>query len=60
LIHASLREGLKLSQATHYSFRHTDLQHLEQKLQVSKGQIFVVDEGVYSMDGDEAHLIEML
>lgn len=60
LIHASLREGLKLSLATHYSFRHNDLQHLEQKLQVSKGQIFVVVESVYSMDGDEAPLIEML
>jgi 8-amino-7-oxononanoate synthase len=60
LIHASLREGLKLSQATHYSFRHNDLKHLEQKLQVSKGQIFVVVESVYSMDGDEAPLIEML
>jgi 8-amino-7-oxononanoate synthase len=60
LIHASLREGLKLSQATHYSFRHNDLKHLEQKLQVSKGQIFVVVESVYSMDGDEAPLVEML
>ncbi|WP_148270481.1 aminotransferase class I/II-fold pyridoxal phosphate-dependent enzyme [Haliscomenobacter hydrossis] len=60
LIHASLREGLKLSLATHYSFRHNDLNHLEQKLQVSKGQIFVVVESVYSMDGDEAPLIEMV
>jgi 8-amino-7-oxononanoate synthase len=60
LIHASLREGLKLSLATHYSFRHNDLNHLEQKLQISKGQIFVVVESVYSMDGDEAPLIEML
>ena len=60
LIHASLREGLKLSLATHYSFRHNDLEHLEQKLQISKGQIFVVVESVYSMDGDEAPLVEML
>ena len=60
LIHASLREGLKLSLAAHYSFRHNDLEHLEQKLQIAKGQIFVVVESVYSMDGDEAPLIEML
>ena len=60
LIHASLREGLKLSLATHYSFRHNDLNHLEQKLQISKGQIFVVVESVYSMDGDEATLRELV
>lgn len=60
LIHASLREGLKLSLAAHYSFRHNDLAHLEQKLQIAKGQIFVVVESVYSMDGDEAPLIEIL
>jgi len=60
LIHASLREGLKLSLAAHFSFRHNDLKHLEQKLQISKGQVFVVVESVYSMDGDEAPLIAML
>lgn len=60
LIHASLREGLKLSLATHYSFRHNDLQHLAQKLALAKGQIFVVVESVYSMDGDEAPLREMV
>ncbi len=60
LIHASLREGLKLSLATHYSFRHNDLGHLEQKLQISKGQIFVLVESVYSMDGDEATLLELV
>lgn len=60
LIHASLREGLKLSLATHYSFRHNDLEHLAQKLAIAKGQIFVVVESVYSMDGDEAPLREMV
>lgn len=60
LIHASLREGLKLSLAAHYSFRHNDLGHLEQKMQIAKGQVFVVVESVYSMDGDEAPLTEML
>jgi len=60
LIHASLREGLKLSLASHYAFRHNDLEHLGQKLAIAKGQIFVVVESVYSMDGDEAPLQEML
>lgn len=60
LIHASLREGLKLSLASHYSFRHNDLEHLAQKLAIAKGQVFVVVESVYSMDGDEAPLREIV
>jgi 8-amino-7-oxononanoate synthase len=60
LIHASLREGLKLSMANHYSFRHNDLDFLEKKLRIAKGHVFVVVESVYSMDGDEAPLLPLL
>jgi 8-amino-7-oxononanoate synthase len=56
-IHASLKEGARLSFAQRYSFAHNDLTDLEQKLQrTDKGLVFVVIETVYSMDGDIAPL----
>jgi 8-amino-7-oxononanoate synthase len=51
-IHASIRDGLRLSQAHAYSFRHNDLEALRQKASVARGRVFVVIESVYSMDGD--------
>ena len=56
-IHASLKEGARLSFAQRYSFAHNDVADLEQKLQrIDKGLVFVVAETVYSMDGDIAPL----
>jgi 8-amino-7-oxononanoate synthase len=57
LIHASLREGARLSYAQRYSFRHNDLEDLAKKLQHARQDhaanvVFVVAESVYSMDGD--------
>lgn len=52
LIHASLKEGARLSFARRFSFRHNDLQDLEHKLRKAEGDSFVVVESVYSMDGD--------
>jgi 8-amino-7-oxononanoate synthase len=60
LIHASLREGARLSFAGRHYFRHNDLNDLEQRLQKAKGHCFVVVESVYSMDGDRAPLKEIL
>ncbi|HET9058021.1 MAG TPA: pyridoxal phosphate-dependent aminotransferase family protein [Chitinophagaceae bacterium] len=59
LSHASLRDGIRLSFAKAFSFQHNDLYDLEKKLKHSSGNIFVVTESVFSMDGDEAPLIEM-
>jgi 8-amino-7-oxononanoate synthase len=59
-IHASLKMGSKLSGATTYYFRHNSLENLEKKLSAAKGNIFVVIESVYSMDGDIAPLKEMV
>lgn len=56
LSHASLRDGIRLSFATAYSFRHNDMADLEKKLQAATGTIFVVTESVFSMDGDMAPL----
>lgn len=55
-IHASLKEGARLSFASRFAFRHNDLEDLEKKLQKATGDVFVVAESVYSMDGDFALL----
>lgn len=60
LIHASLIDGARLSHATRYKFLHNNLDDLEAKLKHSTGNIFVVVESVYSMDGDQAPLPEMV
>ena len=52
LIHASIIDGARLSYANRYSFRHNDLQSLEDKLKQAKGICYVAIESVYSMDGD--------
>ncbi|THU32435.1 8-amino-7-oxononanoate synthase [Niastella caeni] len=57
LSHASLRDGIRISFAQSFSFRHNDLADLEKRLQAATGTIFVVTESVFSMDGDMAPLI---
>lgn len=60
LIHASLRDGIRLSAARSFAFYHNDLEHLAHKLKQAKGKIFIVVESVYSMDGDEAPLPDIV
>lgn len=59
LIHASLIDGARLSNANKYIFKHNDLNSLAEKLKNSKGNIFIVTESVFSMDGDSAPLVEI-
>lgn len=56
LSHASIRDGLRLGLAQSFSFRHNDCNELEKKLSAAGGNIFVVTESVFSMDGDIAPL----
>ncbi|HXA00356.1 MAG TPA: pyridoxal phosphate-dependent aminotransferase family protein [Cytophagaceae bacterium] len=60
LIHTSLKDGARLSFAKRFSFSHNDLVDLEAKIQKGSGEIFVVIESVYSMDGDSAPLKEII
>lgn len=60
LIHASLKDGARLSFADRISFRHNDLEDLERKIKKAKGDIFVVIESIYSMDGDKALLKDII
>lgn len=59
LVHASLIDGIRLSEGSFARFRHNDLKHLERLLEKKSGEyeeIFVVVESLYSMDGDRADL----
>jgi 8-amino-7-oxononanoate synthase len=63
LIHASLYDGIRLSYATHYKFKHNDVNDLKALIERHAGKfstIYVVVESVYSMDGDCAPLKEIV
>jgi 8-amino-7-oxononanoate synthase len=60
LSHASIRDGIRLSFARSFSFRHNNVSDLEKKLQSASGEIFVVTESVFSMDGDIAPLEQVV
>ena len=60
LIHACIIDGARLSYANRFIFQHNDLDDLEKKLQNAKGIVYVAVESVYSMDGDEAPLADLV
>lgn len=65
LIHASMIDGIRLSNAKYIRYRHNDLAHLTQLLQqyhddVAFERIIVVTESIFSMDGDETDLAELV
>lgn len=59
LIHASVRDGIRLSHANSISFKHNDAEDLAAKIERSKHSIYVAVESLYSMDGDYAPLEEL-
>lgn len=66
LIHASIRDGIKMGNAKSYKFRHNDIADLEKKCRVlglrskmgnpSVAEVYVITESVFSMDGDSPDL----
>lgn len=60
LCHASIRDGIRLSFAQSFSFKHNDVEDLQKKLSAATGQVFIVTESVFSMDGDMAPLQEII
>ena len=59
LIHASIRDGIRLGLAKSFSFKHNDVGDLKKKITKAEGDIFVVVEAVYSMDGDQSPVQEI-
>lgn len=65
LVHASMIDGIRLSAAKYVRYRHNDLHHLAQLLQKyhedeAFERIIVVTESIFSMDGDETDLAELV
>jgi glycine C-acetyltransferase len=62
LVHASIIDGIRLSRAHQDSYKHSDMKHLEQKLELHQDKRFrlIVTDGVFSMDGDLAKLDEIV
>ena len=60
LIHASARDGIRLSWAKSHSFRHNDVAHLKQRIEKAEGSVYIAVESLYSMDGDLAPLKELV
>ncbi|MDH7446107.1 aminotransferase class I/II-fold pyridoxal phosphate-dependent enzyme [Aquimarina sp. 2201CG14-23] len=62
-IHASIRDGITMSNAKSYKFKHNDLVDLSRIIERSRNadnvakEIYVVTESVFSMDGDVPDLI---
>jgi glycine C-acetyltransferase len=56
LVHASIVDGIRLCKAERDTYKHANMDHLEQKLELhrDKRTRLIVTDGVFSMDGDLA------
>jgi 8-amino-7-oxononanoate synthase len=59
--HASIRDGIRLSRAKAFPFKHSNLQHLEERLKSHSHaeERFICIESIYSTDGSTAPLYEI-
>jgi 8-amino-7-oxononanoate synthase len=71
LCHASIRDGIQMSNAKAYKFQHNDFEDLERLLkrcqteqaspeQSRRVEVYIVTESVFSMDGDSPNLGELI
>ncbi|MCE1164896.1 MAG: glycine C-acetyltransferase [Bacteroidetes bacterium] len=58
LVHASIVDGMRLAKAQQDTYKHSDMNHLEQKLQLHQDKRIrlIITDGSFSMDGDLAKL----
>ncbi|MEM8507042.1 MAG: pyridoxal phosphate-dependent aminotransferase family protein [Bacteroidota bacterium] len=64
LVHASTRDGIRMGNAKAYKYLHNDLEDLQKRIQRIKknseqGDIYVVTESVFSMDGDSPDISKL-
>lgn len=62
LNHASLIDGCRMSKARRFVYKHSDMADLEAKLKEAAGvrRLYIVTDGVFSMEGDIANLPEII
>ena len=58
LVHASIVDGMRLCSAHRDTYKHSDMKHLEKKLELHKDKRLrvIITDGSFSMDGDLAKL----
>ncbi len=58
LVHASIVDGMRLCKAHQDTYKHANMEHLEEKLQLHQDKRFrlIITDGAFSMDGDLAPL----
>lgn len=58
LVHASIVDGMRLAKAQQDTYKHSNMDHLEKKLQLhqDKRMRLIITDGNFSMDGDLAKL----
>ncbi|MBU4269107.1 MAG: glycine C-acetyltransferase [Acidobacteria bacterium] len=62
LVHASIVDGMRLCKAKTDTFKHSDMGHLEEKLQLhAEARVkLIITDGAFSMDGDLARLDQVV
>ncbi|MCX7973191.1 MAG: aminotransferase class I/II-fold pyridoxal phosphate-dependent enzyme, partial [Candidatus Aminicenantes bacterium] len=62
LVHASIIDGMRLCKAQQDTYKHGNMEHLEEKLQEHQDKRIrmIITDGVFSMDGDTARLDEIV
>jgi len=62
LVHASIVDGMRLCKAQQDTFKHSDMGHLEEKLQLHAAARvkLIITDGSFSMDGDLAKLDQIV
>ena len=62
LVHASIVDGMRLAKAEQDTYKHSDMKHLEKKLQLHKERRLkmIITDGNFSMDGDLARLDQIV
>lgn len=59
LNHACILDGIKLSGAKKFFFKHKDLKHLEELIRTHRAnyqKAFIISDSIFSMDGDRAQI----
>lgn len=62
LVHASIVDGMRLAKAEQDTYKHSDMEHLEKKLELHKDRRLrvIITDGNFSMDGDLAKLDQIV
>ncbi|MCC8088707.1 MAG: 8-amino-7-oxononanoate synthase [Rikenellaceae bacterium] len=63
LVHASIIDGIRLSNAKFLRYRHNDYNHLDsilEKYREDYDKVFIATESVFSMDGDKCDIPELV